>query len=178
MVERRKHAMGFIKKIVKGIDTFNDWTGKICSWTVLLLMLVIVFEVITRRFINKPTVWTFETSVQIYGFHFMILAAYTLLNNKHISVDIFIQKFSPRVRAVLELITYTLFFFPFMLIIFHEGYLYARESWAIREVSYTVFAPPLYPIKTVIPVVAALLVIQGLSQFIKRLYFAVHGRDL
>jgi TRAP-type mannitol/chloroaromatic compound transport system permease small subunit len=170
--------MESIRKIVKGIDTIAEWTGKVCSWTVLALMCVIVFEVITRRFLNKPTVWTFETGTQIYGFHFMMLAAYTLLHKKHIAVDIFVQKFSPKVRALIDLVTYALFFFPFMLVIFHEGFLYARESWSIREVSYTVFAPPLYPIKAVIPVVAALLLLQGVSQFIKRLYYVINGRVL
>lgn len=167
-----------MKKLVKTIDTVNEWTGRICSWTVLILMLVIVFEVITRRFLNRPTVWTFETGTQIYGFHFMMLAAYTLLQGKHISVDIFVQNFSSKVRAYIDLVTYALFFFPFMAVIFYEGFYYARESWAIREVSYTVFAPPLYPIKTVIPVVAGLLLFQGLSQFIKRIYHVAGGREL
>jgi len=170
--------MESIRKIVRGIDTFTEWTGKVFSWTVLLLMCVIVFEVITRRFLNKPTVWTFETGTQIYGFHFMVLSAYTLLHNKHISVDIFVQRFSPKVRAVIDLVTYAVFFFPFIAIIFHEGFLYARQSWSIREVSYTVFAPPLYPIKTVIPVVAALILLEGVSQFIKRLYYVTSGREL
>jgi TRAP-type mannitol/chloroaromatic compound transport system permease small subunit len=176
--ERRNDSMELIRKIVKGIDAVTEWTGFISSWTVLLLMFVIVFEVITRRLFNSPTVWTFDTSTQIYGFHFMLLAAYTLLHNKHISVDIVVMHFSSKLRAMVDLLAYAVFFFPFMIIIFHEGFLYARESWAIREVSYSVFAAPLYPIKTVIPVVAALLLLQGISQFIKRLYYVTKGREL
>lgn len=167
-----------MKKLVKAIDAVTEWTGKICSWTVLILMLVIVFEVVTRRVLNRPTVWTFETSTQIYGFHFMMLAAYTLLHGKHISVDIFVQNFSRKARAYIDLLTYALFFFPFMAVIFYEGLHYARVSWAIREVSFTVFAPPLYPIKTVIPVVAGLLLLQGLSQFIRRIYHVAGGGEL
>lgn len=168
--------MIMIRKFERGIDAVTEWTGKICSWTVLILMCVMVFEVITRRFLNKPTIWTFETSTQMYSFHFMMLAAYTLLHGKHISVDIFVHRFSSKIRAYIDLVTYALFFFPFMAVIFYQGFHYARVSWEIREVSYTVFAPPLYPIKTVIPVVAGLLLLQGLSQFIKRVY-RVAGRS-
>lgn len=170
--------MEWISKILKGIDAVTEWTGLIFSWSVLLLMGVMVFEVITRRVFNSPTVWTFEVSTQIFGFHFMMLAAYTLLHKKHIAVDIVVMHFSPKLRAIVELLTYVVFFFPFLIVIFHEGLRYAQMSWAIREVSYSVFAAPVYPIKTAIPVVAALLLLQGVSQFIKRLYYVAKGREL
>ena len=137
--------MHWLKKTTRIIDGISEWSGRVCVWFVVVLMLVMVFEVITRRFLNSPTVWTFETSVQMYAFHFMMLAAYTQLYKKHISVDIFVKNLSPRTRTILEIITYAVFFFPFLLVLFVEGIYYARESWAIFEVSYTVFAPPSTP---------------------------------
>ncbi|MFO7801780.1 MAG: TRAP transporter small permease subunit [Desulfovermiculus sp.] len=156
---------------VRAVDALNSAIGRICSWVIIPLMLIIVFEVITRRLLHSPTVWTFEVSIQLFAFYFMILAAYTLLLKRHVAVDIFVRGLSERTRAIIDMITYLVFFFPFILIVFIEGYKYAYESWSMLEKSYTVFAPPIYPLKTVIPLAALLLFLQGLSEFIKKLLF-------
>lgn len=170
--------MVWIKRMLDLFDFISEWTGRIFIWLVIPLMLVTVVEVITRRFINRPGIWAFETAIQIYAFHFMILAAYTLLKKKHIFVDIIVSRWSEKTRAILNLITYITLFFPFMLVILFEGMDYAQESWAIKEVSYTVFAPPIYPIKTVIPVTAFLLLIQGISDFVKNIIILTDGERL
>ena len=170
--------MLWIKKLLGMFDGISEWTGRICVWLVIPLMLVLVYEVITRRFFNRPGVWAFETSIQIYAFHFMILAAYTLLKKRHISVDIVVSRWTPKTRAILDMINSLILFFPFVLVILVEGTYYAQESWAIKEVSYTVFAPPIYPIKTVIPLTALMLLIQGISDFLKNLIFVTKGERL
>jgi len=76
------------------------------------------------------------------------------------------------------MITSLILYFPFIIIILIEGMYYAQESWAIKEVSYTVFAPPIYPIKTVIPLTAFLLLIQGISDFLKNIIFVTRGERL
>jgi len=167
--------MVWMKKVLGVLDAISEWTGTICVWSVIPLMLVMVYEVTTRRFFNSPGVWAFETAIQIYACHFMILAAYTLLHKKHISVDIVVSRWSPKTRAILEMINSLILFFPFMLIILLEGTYYTQESWAIKEVSYTVFAPPVYPIKTLIPLTALLLLLQGISDFLKNLIFVAKG---
>lgn len=170
--------MLWIKKITNIFDSVSEWTGRIFIWLIIPLMLVIVYEVITRRFVNRPGIWAFETSIQIYAFHFMILSAYTLLKKQHISVDIIVSRWPQKTRSILNLVIYLTLFFPFILVILFEGIYYAQESWAIKEVSYTVFAPPIYPIKTVIPVTAFLLLIQGVSDFLKNIIILTDGENL
>jgi TRAP-type mannitol/chloroaromatic compound transport system permease small subunit len=164
-----------MNKILTIIDAINEWLGRVFSWIVLLLTALIVYEVILRRFMNSPTVWNFEVIVQLYGFYFMILAGYGLLHNSHVAIDILYQRFSPRTQAVLDLISYTIFFFPFCGILLWQGTIFAQTSWAMLEKSRSVFAAPLYPIKTVIPVTALLLILQGLSIYIKRLKLVFGG---
>ena len=153
-------------------------TGKALSWAIVPLMLIMVFEVITRRLLNHPTVWTFETSTQLFGMHFMLLAAYTLLLNRHIAVDIFVSRFSKRTRAVLDVLLYLIFFFPFMIILLIEGTAFAAESWKVLETSSTVFAPPVYPIKTIIPLTALMVLLQGICIFYRRICFLLRGTEL
>jgi len=164
-----------MERFIKALDTVSEWTGKIFSWVIVPITLLVVLEVILRRFIHRPTIWNFEVTKQLYGFYFMIVAAYTLLHGGHVAVDIFAKRLGRRGQALLDIIGYVIFFFPFCFIIVWQGFFFAKASWVIKERSWSVFAPPLYPIKTVIPVTGALLIIQGVSEFLKRI-LVVAGR--
>ena len=166
-----------MKKLVKFLDSINEWTGRIFCWLVVPLVLLTVMEVILRRFLGAPTIWSFEVLKQIYALHFMIVAGFGLLYGSHVSVDIFTMMLSKRARAILDLISYLVFFFPFCAVSIWQGYLFAARSWAMKETSWSVFAPPLYPVKTVIVVTFILLAIQGISECIKRVY-VIKGEEL
>ena len=149
------------------IDDINEWIGRIFSWIIVVLTLLVVLEVILRRFFGTPTIWNFEVTKQLFGLHFMILAGFALLHNSHVSIDIIESKLPRRTKAALSLISYVLFLFPFCVVIMWKGYGFAAQSWTIAETSWSNFAPPLYPIKTVIPLTALLLFLQGTSVCIK-----------
>jgi len=165
-----------LKKLWDVIDAINEWTGRTCSWTIVVLAILVVLEVILRRFLNSPTIWNFEVTKQLYGFHFMIIAGYALLHKSHVSIDILYGKCSERKKAILDIISYTIFFFPFLLIVLYQGIKYAGNSWAMLETSWSVFAPPLYLIKTVIPVMAFLLLLQGVAIFVRQIQTAIKGK--
>jgi len=148
------------------IDSLSEWSGRIFSFLVIPLTCLIVFEVISRA-MNVPTIWTFELSIFLFGAHFMLLAAYGLKNSSHVSIDLIVERLPKKARLILSLATHLILFFPFVLTILFYGTHYAADSWGIWEKSWSIWAPPLYPIKTVIPVTALLLLLQGLSQFIK-----------
>jgi len=167
-----------IRAFLKVVDLTSEWTGRICCWVIIPLMLLVVLEVVLRYFFNHPTIWNFEITVQIYAFHFMIVAAFALLHGSHVAIDVFSQKLSKRAKAVLDVITYIIFFFPFMIILLYQGIKYSAKSWMLLERTWSSFQAPLYPIKTVIPLMALLLLIQGLAIFIRSLYFAVKGEEI
>ena len=167
-----------LKRILDFIDNISEWTGKIFNWTVALLILLVVLEVILRRVFNRPTIWNFEVTIQLFGFYFMILAAYALLHKSHVAVDILYARFNKRTKAIVDVITYLIFFFPFLSVVLYKGIFYAANSWEMGERSWSVFSPPLYPIKTIIPVMALLLIIQGCAIFIRQLSIAIRGEEL
>ena len=166
--------MTYLKKIVSVIDVTISWTGKIFIWAIIPLTLLSVFEIIMRRFFGSPTIWSFELITQTYGMYFMLVAAYGLLNHSHVSIDILTMKFGKTTRNILDLIGYFVFFFPFTTVCFWKSYHYALDSWMVRETSWSAFAPPLYPIKTVIAISFLLLIIQGVSESIKKI-MAIRG---
>jgi TRAP-type mannitol/chloroaromatic compound transport system permease small subunit len=165
-----------VKKLLTFIDTLSDVTGKIFSWTMVLITLLVVIEIILRRFLNRPTIWNFEVSIQLYALHFMMLASYTLRHRSHVAVDIIHEKMNPRLKAFWDVVCYLLFFFPFLSVVLYEGIRFAANSWAIFERSQTAFGPPLYPIKTIIPIMAVLLLLQGVAIFIRQLHMLIKGK--
>jgi TRAP-type mannitol/chloroaromatic compound transport system permease small subunit len=167
-----------VEKALKWIDRFSEWTGRIFSWIIIVLMFLVVYEVIMRRFFNRPTIWNFDVTKQLYALYFMIVAGYTLLHNSHVAVDILVAKLGRRKKALLDVVTYLIFFFPFLWIFLYEGIKFAANSWAMRETMWGMFQIPIYPIKTVIPVTAGLLLIQGLAIFIRQLHVLIKGEDL
>jgi TRAP-type mannitol/chloroaromatic compound transport system permease small subunit len=164
-----------MRKLSQAIDRLNTLIGIACSYSVLLVAGVVLLEVCSRRILGAPTVWSFELFVMLYGFHFMMTVPYGLLVRCHVNVDILYDRFSPRTKAILDLVTFALFFFPFTCGLLWASIPFALQSWAELETSWSVWSPPVYPIKTVIPVAFFLMILQGVSECIKRWLFIREG---
>jgi TRAP-type mannitol/chloroaromatic compound transport system permease small subunit len=147
------------------------------AWFIIPMSGGLFYEVIARYFFHAPTMWAYELTYQLYGSHFMLGAAYTLYKGKHIRTDIFYERYPAKWQGRIDAVLYLFFFFPGMVLFFWAGWEEALHAWIIGELSEaTPWRPPLYPFKTVIPVAAAMLLIQGVSEFLKSLYAALRGR--
>jgi TRAP-type mannitol/chloroaromatic compound transport system permease small subunit len=167
-----------MKKILKVIDSISEWSGRIFVWLVIPLTIVVTFEVVSRRFFNSPHIWATEVTDYIYGPHFMMVAAYTLLYQAHVRIDVIYQRFSPRTRGILDLITYSIFFYPFILIVLYQGVIYAQTSWAMGETSESAALRIVPLIKTTIPITALLLVLQGTATYLRAILQVIRGEEV
>jgi TRAP-type mannitol/chloroaromatic compound transport system permease small subunit len=167
-----------LERILRGIDRISEWTGKTAIWLIIPLTLVVAYEVISRRIFNAPHIWATEVTAYFYGPHFMLVAAYTLLSKGHVSIDLLFNRLSYRAQGILETINYLIFFFPFCGLLFYHGTLFAQTSWAQHETSGSAALPVVPEIKTVIPLTFALLLLQGLANFIRSLILAIRGKAL
>ncbi len=158
--------MNALLNISKLIDRFSTRVGIIFSYLLIPLTLFVVYEVITRT-LGSPTVWTFETSNMMYGAHFMLVAAYGLLMKSHVCIDLVSSKYSRKTNAIFSLICYIILYLPFIAVWLYYGIGSAYDSWSQLENSWSAWGPPLYPIKTVIPLTAFMLLLQGISEMIK-----------
>lgn len=163
--------------VTRVIDSIvGEWSGRLFAWLVIPLVGGLTYEVVARYVFRAPTIWAYDISYMLYGSHFMLGAAYTLYMRGHVRTDIFYDRFSARTQGIIDAIFYLLFFFPGMLYVFLAGLSEARLSWKNWEVSdASPWRPPVYPFKTVIPLAAALLIVQGVSEFLKSLHAAVSG---
>lgn len=161
--------------VLSVIDRLSALIGRTVAWVMVFVMLVTVYDVIARRLFNAPVDWAFDVSVQLFALHFMLAAAYAMLHNEHVSIDIFKNRLRERGRAILDVVTMLVLFFPFILVLIIYGWEFAERSWAVRETSWGIVALPLYYIKTVIPITGVLLLLQGFATFIRRLRVAFTG---
>lgn len=169
--------MTWLLRVTSALDLIGEWSGRIFAWLIIPLMLGLVYEVFSRYLFHKPTVWAYDITYMLYGGMFMLGAAYTLLKKGHIRTDIFYNRFSPRWQGIVDGVLYLLFFFPGIAFFLWAGLDEALHSWDIREKSFaSPWRPPLYPLKMAVPLAAALLLVQGMSEFLKSVYAALKGR--
>jgi TRAP-type mannitol/chloroaromatic compound transport system permease small subunit len=157
-----------VQRFLFAIDGFSTWVGKIASWLIIGLMVVVCVEVFKRYFLNAPTAWIFDAENMLYGTFFMLAGAYTLAQNAHVRGDFLYSSMRPRMQAWLDFILYLTFFVPGIAALIYAGYHYAGDSWRILEHStVTADGPPVYYFKTVIPVAGALVMLQGIAEIVR-----------
>jgi TRAP-type mannitol/chloroaromatic compound transport system permease small subunit len=150
---------------VRFIDRISTAIGKAFGWFILIMTFGTSYEVFVRYVLNNPTVWNYDLSYNMYGALFIMAGAYTLSRNAHVRGDVIYRLWPVRTQAAIDLTLYILFFFPGVLALTIAGYRYAGESWRYQEVS--VYSPadiPIFPLKTLIPVAGATLLLQGLAE--------------
>jgi TRAP-type mannitol/chloroaromatic compound transport system permease small subunit len=150
------------------IDSLSTWVGKAFAWLILLLTFGVSYEVFVRYVLNRPTTWAFDVSYITYGALFLMAGAYTLSRNGHVRADVLYRFWRPRTQATMDLVLYVVFFLPAVLAFMYSGWGYAQMSIRFREVS--IFSPagvPVFPLKALIPVTGALLLVQGIAEMIR-----------
>jgi TRAP-type mannitol/chloroaromatic compound transport system permease small subunit len=158
--------MSTLDRIISWIEKVNIAVGKAASWLIVPMGGALVIEVVLRK-VYEPTIWAMDFSTMMYGTHFYLGAAFTLYLGKHIRTDFLYDGWSPKTKALLDAIQYLLFFLPGMAIYLYVTAEFAAESWYFFEKMATTWRPPAYLYKTVIPVSALLLLLQGIVEFIK-----------
>ncbi|MCL0052384.1 TRAP transporter small permease subunit [Peptococcaceae bacterium] len=168
-----------MQAIIKVIEKISDLTGRFANSLIIITTILIMFEVISRRFFGQPHVWSYEVIAFFYAMHFMLAGAFTLLYKGHVTVDLIHSRLSTRGKAILDVVGYLLFFFPFLIILIKVGTEFAIASWKISEVTPSAKLPYIVPImKTLIPFTALLLVLQGLVNIMRNVYIVIKGAKL
>lgn len=170
--------MDTLKAIVKIIDTISQNVGRVLSWVLLCLVGLSCFEVFTRRFLGKPTIWTHEILGYIFAASILLIMGYTLLHKGHASIDIIYERFPKRRQALANVFTLSVFALFFTIVMLIDGTIFAYTSWHMQERTPSAFNAIIYPAKTLIPIGFALLLLQVVADLIRNIYFLVKGEEL
>ena len=155
-----------LANISKAIDTFNIKQGDVSSLLAIPLLVVVVYEVVMRYVFNAPTTWGFEATTFLYGVHYMLGLAYCDVYGGHVRVDIFTSRMPMKLQGAIGVLTNLVFFIPVMVLMTIASWQYALTSIAGGELNPTSWAPPVYPIKTLMAISFSFLLIQGISNLI------------
>jgi len=169
--------MDTLQFILRLIDRLSSFVGTAVSVLLPAPTLVLTFEVVARYFFERPTIWAFDMAIFMFGYLGLLAGAYVLKEKEHINVDLIYGRFSPRGKAVLDVITGLLFFF-FMTLVVAYGWKAAYSALSFGDHRPTEWGPPLGHFKLMIPLGALLLLLQGLANWIRNLYLAITGEEL
>lgn len=157
-----------VTTIADGIDRLIAMIGRAAIWLGLLVVLVQFAVVLLRYLLGIGSIWLSESIIYGHAGLFMLAAAWTLQENGHVRVDIFYSDASPHAKAIVDLCGALLLLLPFVAVIAWYGVPYVARSWAIFEGSReTSGLPVVYLLKTLIPLFALLLGLQGIAQAIR-----------
>lgn len=157
-------------KAIIVIDRISLWTGSVVAPFLLVMMLLTCAVVIARYLFNVGAIQIQESVMYLHGTTLLLGIAYTMNLGGHVRVDILYQRFGPRYRAVVDLIGTLFFLFPLALFILWTSYDYVAFSWSLRESSAEAGGlGGLYLLKTLIPITAIFIILQGISELLKSL---------
>ena len=160
--------MKIIKRICDIIDTVNDWLGKIFSFAVLGILAVIMCEVILRRIFNRPQIWTNDATVMLFACYIILICAYGFQKKAFVAVDVLFAKMPMLAQYILHLITYLVFMVPFVVAMLPKSWAFFLKAYVTGEKSYSVWAPPTWPVKFCLFAGLLLLAVQAISEILKQ----------
>jgi len=163
-----------MKHFLDAVDASENRIGVIISFVLWFAIAVTLIEVIGRFAFNHPTAWAHEVTTHLFGFYSIMAGGYLILVKFHTRVDILWTRFSPRGRAIIDLCTFG-FGLLFLGMLFWQSIPMFWQSFQIREVSQTPFAPPLYPLKACLVLGSFLILSQFIVKFIRDIHTAVTG---
>ena len=136
-------------------------------------MVVLTMIIVVMRYVfDAGSIWLQELVIWMHAAVFMVGAAYTLLHEEHVRVDIFYRKMSPRGRALVDLLGVTIFLLPLCGFLAFKSYDFAAASWSIHEVSREPGGLP-YPaipaMKSIVILMPVAVALQGISLLLRSL---------
>jgi len=161
-------------RFIAKIDTVNRSVGRVVAFLAPGFMLILAFEVIMRRVFNSPTSWVHETSQYMFGAYFVLGGAYALVEKAHVNVDMILNRLSPRLRSLTDILT-SVFFFGFCGVLVWYGGQVAWKALLIQEKSMTYLALPIYPNRIIIFIAGVLLLLQGIAKLVRDIRTVLTG---
>lgn len=165
-----------MQSFIKALNWMSEWSGKVFSFSIYIGMFMLIFEVFSRYLFNAPTVWAHGYSQRIFGSYFIMIGGYTLLKGGHVRVDILYDRFSFRIKKLLDIVNYGLLLI-WVLFLTKEGWSFFLYSYKLREVDEMVLAHPVYPVKFILLVGVIVIGLQGLSLMITTIISFIQGEE-
>ena len=161
--------MQSLLKLSRGIDAFTRWTGKRLAWLILVAVIVSAVNAIVRKAFDTSSNSWLELQWVLFSIVFLLCSPWTLLDNEHIRIDIINQALPKTVRNIIDVVGHVFFLMPLCVVMIITGGPFFMRSYEIGEQSGNAGGLPQWPTKSLIIIAFAFLLVQGVSELIKRI---------
>lgn len=155
--------------VTRAIDSANSWIGRRLAWLILVAVAVSTANAAVRKLFDTSSNAWLELQWILFSIVFLLCSPWTLLANEHIRIDIINNLMPQRWRNVIEVVGHAFFLLPLTIVLVITGLPFFLKSAAIREQSWNAGGLPQWPAKALIPLAFALLLLQSLSELVKRI---------
>lgn len=155
----------------RAIDWLNERVGRLCYWLVLVAVLISSGNAVVRYTLDKSSNAWLEVQWYLFSVVFLFCAGYTLLHNQHVRIDIVSGMLSRRVRTWIEIFGTLFFLMPMAAIIGWLSWPVFVDAYVHHEVSTNAGGLIIWPARLMVPIGFALLLLQGISELIKRVAY-------
>jgi len=163
--------MIFLLSISKRIDAFSEWIGRWVAWLVLFAVLISAANASMRKAFNMSSNGFLEIQWYLFAAVFLLASGYTLLRQEHVKIDVISGRFSKRTQIWIDIIGICVFLLPFTFMIIKLALPLVINAYVTQEVSTNAGGLIRWPVFALLPLGMFLLVIQALSELIKRIAF-------
>ena len=163
--------MGALMGFSNGVDRFNTWLSKYVIWLILAATLVSAINALVRKILNTSSNAFLEIQWYFFAASFLLAAAYTLLNNEHVKIDVIYSRFSRRTQTLIDIFGFTVFLLPMCTAILWFGFPFFLKGFISNEMSSNAGGLIRWPVYAMLPLGFGLLWLQGVSELIKRVAF-------
>ncbi|PUE20093.1 TRAP transporter small permease subunit [Limnohabitans sp. WS1] len=171
--------MSFFLLISRGIDRLNQGVGLFTTWLILATTLISAGNAIVRKAFDLSSNALLEIQWYLFAAVFLLGAGYGLLKNSHVRIDFISGMLSPRMRNWIDVGGIVLALFPFCVICIYLSWPLFMQAYNTGEMSSNAGGLIRWPVYALVPAGFALLMLQGVSELIKRLAFLLgQGEDV
>ncbi len=161
--------MQSLLKLSNGIDAFTRWLGRRLAWLILAAVVVSALNAIVRKTFDTSSNSWLELQWVLFSIVFLLCSSWTLLDNEHIRIDIVNNLLPKRVRDSIDVIGHAFFLIPLTFVMIITGGPFFMRSVEINEQSGNAGGLPQWPAKSLIIIGFTMLLVQGISELIKRI---------
>ncbi len=161
--------MQSLLKMSRGIDAFTRWMGKRLAWLILVAVVVSALNAIVRKTFDTSSNSWLELQWLLFSVVFLMCSSWTLLDNEHIRIDIVNNMLPKKLRDSIDIVGHAFFLLPLCIVMIITGVPFFRRSMEINEQSGNAGGLPQWPAKSLIMIGFAMLLVQAISELIKRI---------
>jgi TRAP-type mannitol/chloroaromatic compound transport system permease small subunit len=175
--ERKEEGMAALARACRWIDRLNETVGRAAAWLLLVMIAVVFLVVLLRYGLGWGRIWLQEAYLWLHAAAFLLGAAYTLRHDGHVRIDVFYARAGARARAWIDLAGGAVLLLPFLGCVLISSLPYVETSWSQLERSREPGGlPGVFLLKTLIPLMALLMLLQGLA-LMGKAWLGLRGRS-